>query len=141
MKKIVVVAAVLEEKGRILCVQRPPNKKEYISRKWEFPGGKIESGETQPDALIRELREELCVAIVVEKPVLTVRHEYPDFHLTMHAYRCRLSPGVNIFDLKLNEHIDLRWLATTDEAFQRLDWAAADIPIVDALAAQRAPFA
>ena len=138
MKRIAVVAAVIEHQGRILCVQRPENKYFYISRKWEVPGGKIEAGETQKAALAREITEELCVGIEVGEPVLTVEHEYPDFHLTMHAFHCTLSSDTGESDLRLKEHIDLQWLARTESALAQLDWAAADVPIVDTLIARNA---
>ena len=138
MDRIAVVAAVIEHQGRILCAQRPDNKFAYISRKWEFPGGKIENCETQQEALAREITEELCINVDVGESLLTVEHSYPDFHLTMHAFRCTLSPGTRDTDLKLKEHIDLQWLRTTECAFVQLDWAAADVPIVDVLIAKKA---
>jgi len=138
MKRISVVAAVIEHKGRILCVQRPANKYDYISRKWEFPGGKIEVGETRQEGLVREITEELSVEVEVGDLLLTVEHEYPDFHITMHAFHCTLSPGTRDSDLHLSEHIDLRWLEATDTAFGQLDWAGADVPIVDVLMAKPA---
>jgi 8-oxo-dGTP diphosphatase len=135
MDRIAVVAAVIKHQGLILCVQRPDNKFPYISRKWEFPGGKIEAGETQQGALAREITEELGIKIDIGESVLTVEHSYPDFHLTMHAFRCTLSSDTRDSDLKLKEHIDLQWLETTESAFAQLDLAAADVPIVDALIA------
>jgi 8-oxo-dGTP diphosphatase len=135
MKRKSVVAAVIEHKGRILCVQRPANNYDYISRKWEFPGGKIEAGETRQESLVREITEELSVGIEVGDLLLTVEHEYPDFHLTMHTFHCTLSPDTRDSDLRLSEHLDLRWLETTDTAFVQLDWAAADVPIVEVLTA------
>lgn len=133
MKRISVVAAVIEHKGRILCVQRPTNKYDYISLKWEFPGGKVEVGETRREGLAREITEELSVEVEVGDPLLTVEHQYPDFHITMHAFRCKLSHDTRDSDLHLSEHIDLRWLETTDSAFAQLDWAGADVPIVEVL--------
>ena len=127
-KEIEVVAAVIVENGNFLCVRRPPNKKEYISKKWEFPGGKVEEGESLKDALIREIREELSIQIEVDDLLVVVDHEYPDFIIKMHTFKCYQVAG----KLKLNEHIDYAWL--TSEQLNGLDWAAADMPIVRMLA-------
>jgi 8-oxo-dGTP diphosphatase len=127
MKKIEVVAGVIFWKDLILCVQRPKNKLNYISEKFEFPGGKIEEGETKEDALHRELLEELNLLTKIKSFFLTVVHEYPDFELTMHSFICE----VDSKELTLNEHIDQKWLKVNE--LTALDWAAADIPIVDKL--------
>jgi 8-oxo-dGTP diphosphatase len=127
MKKIEVVAAIIFYKDEILCVQRPKNKLVYISEKFEFPGGKIEQGETQEVALKRELIEELNVVTDIKSFFTTVVHEYPDFELTMHSYICE----VKTKDLTLNEHIAQEWLSL--DGLNKLDWAAADIPIVNKL--------
>jgi 8-oxo-dGTP diphosphatase len=127
MKKIEVVAAIIFYEDEILCVQRPKNKLVYISEKFEFPGGKIEQGETQEVALKRELIEELNVVTDIKSFFTTVVHEYPDFELTMHSYICE----VKTKDLTLNEHIAQEWLSL--DGLNKLDWAAADIPIVNKL--------
>ena len=127
MKKIEVVAGVIFWEDLVLCVQRPKNKLQYISEKFEFPGGKIEEGESKEEALHRELLEELNILATIKSFFLTVVHEYPDFELTMHSFVCE----VDSKDLTLHEHIDQKWL-TIDE-LTNLDWAAADIPIVDKL--------
>ena len=127
MKKIEVVAAIIHFKNEILCVQRPKNKYNYISEKFEFPGGKIEAGETKEEALKRELQEELNITVVIKSFFSTVVHQYPDFELTMHSYICQ----VKTKELILNEHIALEWLTLKD--LKKLDWAAADIPIVNKL--------
>jgi len=127
MKRIEVVAGIIQCGDQILCVQRPKNKLEYISEKFEFPGGKIEEGETKEEALHRELYEELSISTKMKSLFLTVVHPYPDFELTMHSFICEVESK----ELTLNEHIDQKWL-TTDE-LTKLDWAAADIPIVDKL--------
>jgi len=127
MKKVEVVAAVILLDDKVLCVQRPINKHSYISEKFEFPGGKIEEGETRKEALRRELIEELNITPKIEELFLTVVHSYPDFELTMHSFICRADSS----DITLNEHISMKWLKTYD--LKSLDWAAADVPIVDKL--------
>jgi 8-oxo-dGTP diphosphatase len=127
MKKVEVVAGVIFCADEVLCVQRPQNKLHYISEKFEFPGGKIEEGETKEEALHRELSEELNLSIKIKTFFLTVVHPYPDFELTMHSFICE----VDSKDVTLNEHIDQKWLKIN--ALNQLDWAAADVPIVDKL--------
>ena len=130
MKRITVVAAVIENTGQFLCVQRAENKFEYISKKYEFPGGKVEDGETQEEALKREILEELSLDVAVAEKIITVDHSYPDFSISMHAYRCSSQNQ----DITMHEHIDYKWLELED--LDRLDWAAADIPIVEKLMEQ-----
>ena len=127
MKRIEVVAGIIYCKNQILCVQRPKNKLNYISEKFEFPGGKIEEGETQKEALHREILEELNISTKIKSLFMTVVHEYPDFELTMHTFICEVEKK----ELTLVEHIDQKWLTT--EELKTLDWAAADIPIVNKL--------
>ena len=127
MKTIEVVAAVIIQYGKVLCVQRPQNDKEYISLKWEFPGGKVEVGENREDALLREIQEELAAEIHKLQYLMTVEHSYSDFHLTMHAYTCTLKTG----EITLQEHVDMKWLAA--EELNQLDWTEADLPVVVSL--------
>jgi 8-oxo-dGTP diphosphatase len=129
MKKIEVVAGIVFFNDQFLCVQRPKNKYHYISEKYEFPGGKIEEGETHQEALHRELSEELSISIGIMSFYHTVVHQYPDFELTMHSFKCEVATQ----ELTLNEHIHFEWLTIDD--LHKLDWAAADIPIVDKLIA------
>lgn len=127
MKQIEVVAGIIFFQDQILCLQRAENKLPYISEKFEFPGGKIEEGETKEEALHRELLEELNLTTKIKSFFLTVVHEYPDFELTMHSFKCE----VDSKELTLHEHIDQKWLKINE--LTTLDWAAADIPIVDKL--------
>jgi len=126
-KHIEVVAAIIQRNGKYLAVQRGPAKLDYISHKWEFPGGKVEVGESLETAIERELQEELKVAVSGLQLLTTVNHEYPDFHITMHCFLCHLETQ----DVTLTEHIDSRWL--NDSELWNVDWAAADIPAVKAL--------
>jgi 8-oxo-dGTP diphosphatase len=128
MKKIEVVAAIVYFKNEILCVQRQKNKLSYISEKFEFPGGKIEKDESKQDALKRELIEELnFIPTKIDDLFLTVVHQYPDFELTMHSFKCYSETK----DIQLNEHISAEWLSIKN--LNKLDWAEADIPIVNRL--------
>lgn len=131
MKRISVVAGVIKHQGSVLCVQRPHSKLEYISRKWEFPGGKVEAGETPESALVREIDEELNLCVVVGKLLKIVDHDYPDFFISMTVYMCTLSQGIEKSDLKLNEHINYKWMRVINSNFKQLDWAEADVPIVN----------
>jgi 8-oxo-dGTP diphosphatase len=124
MKSIEVVAAIIQSGGRTLCVQRGPAKFDYIHHKYEFPGGKVEEGETKESAIIREIQEELHLDIIEPKFFSTVNHQYPDFYITMHSFICSIEHK----KITLTEHIDQKWLKVED--LNSLDWAAADIPIV-----------
>ena len=128
MKKVEVVAGLIVKSGMVLCVQRGVNKYLYISHKWEFPGGKLEEGEGHKTALTREINEELHVGVNVGDHMLTVEHQYPDFALTMHAYRCELVD--ESLPVTLTEHVALRWHKPNELSFTGLKWAAADVPIV-----------
>ena len=97
---------------------------------WNFFGGLVETNETPIMALKREIKEELNLTIEIRASLITVDHEYPDFKLKMHAYNCKLT---EIGGMNFNEHIDHCWLANSDLKFKKLDWAEADIPIVNFL--------
>lgn len=118
MKQIEVAAAIIhDDSGRVFATQRG-----YGAWKdwWEFPGGKIEAGETPEAALLREIREELETEVVVEELIQTVEWDYPDFHLTMHCYRCRVASGT----LSLKEHEAARWLSADE--LNDVQWLPAD---------------
>lgn len=127
MKTIEVVAAIIIDDGQILCAQRSENKLAYLSKKFEFPGGKLEEGETLELALVREIKEELNVSVSIERFYMTVDYSYPDFKIIMHSFIC----GIPSRDLLLTEHLQAIWLNVNE--LYTLDWAAADIPIVEQL--------
>ena len=116
-KRIEVVAAVIfDERGRIFATQRGYGEwKDW----WEFPGGKIEAGETPQQALKREIREELEAEIEVGELMKTIDYDYPNFHLTMHCFKCRLMGGVT-----LKEHEAAKWLAPSE--LNSVNWLPAD---------------
>ncbi len=125
MKRLEVVAAVIcDDEGRIFATQRG-----YGAMKdgWEFPGGKMEPGETREAALCREIREELDVEIAVTDFIETVEWDYDDFHLTMHCYWCRVLSG----ELTLKEHENARWLSRDN--LDSVDWLPADRYLVQRL--------
>ncbi len=126
-----VTAAILTNKTKYLCMQRGPSKYAYISEKYEFPGGKAELGESNEEALKRELFEEMKIVIEVlsEYYYMTVDHTYPDFSITMHCY---LIP-VGDLRFELVEHMDYKWCDMIE--IEDLDWAPADLPIVRKLIA------
>ena len=107
MKTIEVVAAIIRKGDKIFATQRGYGD---FKDGWEFPGGKMEAGETPEDALKREIWEELETKIVVEKLLTTVDYDYPKFHLTMHCFMCSIESG----QLTLKEHEAARWLQLSD---------------------------
>ena len=122
MKTIHVVAAIIRNGDKILATQRGYG--EYKDG-WEFPGGKIEEGETPQEALVREIREELEADIIVGNHLVTVEHDYPDFHLSMQCYWAELKEGTH---LKLLEHEAAKWLSI--ENLDSVSWLPADVRIV-----------
>lgn len=123
-----VVAAVVLNNNKILCVQKGATKYPYTSMKFEFPGGKIEPGETPMQALKRELDEELSYNVTIDSKLITIKHTYPDFSIDMTAFICHSN---NADNFTLNEHISYQWLSKED--LRSVDWAAADIKIIEAL--------
>lgn len=132
MKHYEVVAAVIEFEGKILCMQRNKGKFDYVSYKFEFPGGKVEAGEKNHIALERELREEMDMQVSISESdyLMTVDHTYPDFAITMHAYLCKVAKP----DFVMKEHISFQWLPVSE--MDKLDWAEADKPILEFLKAR-----
>lgn len=124
MKTIEVVAAIIRDGERIFATQRGYGE---FKDGWEFPGGKMEQGETPGQALIREIREELDTEIEVGELVETVEYDYPQFHLTMHCFWCTVKSG----DLVLKEHEAARWL--TKETLSSVDWLPADKGLIERL--------
>ena len=125
MKRIEVVAAIIhDEQGRVFATQLG-----YGDMKdgWEFPGGKMEPGESPTNALKREIWEELETRIIVEQLVQTVEYDYPAFHLTMHCFWCHIESG----HLTLKEHEAAKWLKP--EELESVDWLPADRVVVEEL--------
>ena len=124
MCSIEVVAAVILHEGRILATQRGYGEwKDW----WEFPGGKMEAGETPEEALVREIREELSAEISVDEFLCTVEYQYPAFFLTMHCYLCSLVTEA----LHLNEHEAAKWL--TKDELDGVKWLPADVEVVEVI--------
>lgn len=124
MKQIEVVAAILKDENKVLATRRGYG--DFIDM-WEFPGGKIEEGETKEAALHREIMEELEVQISIDNFITTVEYDYPNFHLTMHCYLCTIING----KLHLNDHNDAKWISKDE--LDSLDWLQADLDVVEAL--------
>ena len=123
MKQIEVVAAIIhDDEGHIFATQRGYGD---FKDGWEFPGGKMEPGESPEDALVREILEELETRIVVERLVQTVEWDYPKFHLTMHCFWCSVESG----GLTLKEHEAAKWL--NKEQLNSVDWLPADRTIIE----------
>lgn len=120
-KIIKVVAAIIREGNRIFATQRGYGR---FKDGWEFPGGKIEEGETSGQALIREIREELDTEIRVGELFDTVEYDYPDFHLSMECYFCEVVEG----DLILKEHEAAKWL--TKDTIDSVEWLPADLDLI-----------
>ena len=125
MKIVHVVAAIIRSGDKILATQRGYG--EYKDG-WEFPGGKIEEGESPQEALVREIREELEAEIIVGDHIVTVEHDYPDFHLSMQCFWAELKDGAH---LTLLEHEAARWLAINE--LDSVEWLPADLDVVRAI--------
>ena len=126
-KTLQVVGAIIVKDGRILAVKRGENKNKAVAFKYEFPGGKIEQGETPEQALKRELVEEMNYDIQVGEKFMSVSYEYYDVIVNLHTYLCK--PLSETYSL--NEHIDEKWLLPKD--LTSIEWAPADYDIIIAL--------
>ena len=122
MKTIEVVAAIIVKGKKVFATQRGYGE---FKDGWEFPGGKIEQGESLEEALIREIREELDVDIIVGRLLETVEYDYPNFHLTMHCFICELLSE----EIILKEHEDAKWLE--EDELDSVDWLPADVGLID----------
>lgn len=122
MKNVKVVAAIIVDNNKIFATQRGYGE---FKDGWEFPGGKIEKGETAENALVREIQEELDTKISVNEKMDTVEYDYPKFHLSMDCFICNVIEG----DLVLKEHEDAKWLSK-DELYS-VDWLPADAGLIE----------
>lgn len=131
MHTIHVVAAIIKSNNRIFATQRAHGS---FAGGWEFPGGKIEPGETPEEALVREIREELDTEIAVGELFETVEYDYPTFHLSMRCYWCSVVSG----ELELKEHAAARWLSK-EELFD-VAWLPADIELIKKIQEELPPW-
>lgn len=124
MKTIRVVAAIIIHEDKVFATQRGYGE---FKGGWEFPGGKIEEGETPQEALVREIKEELNVEIEVGELLDVVEYDYPNFHLSMDCFICKIKSG----ELVLNEHEAAKWL--TKETLDSVEWLPADLGLIEKL--------
>jgi 8-oxo-dGTP diphosphatase len=122
MRHLHVACAIIEQEGSVLAAQRSATM--TLPLKWEFPGGKIEAGESPEECLIRELMEELGISVLVGTALSPATHSYPDFTVTLYPFACRLTGGI----ITLHEHHALIWIKP--QQMPELDWAAADLPVI-----------
>ena len=125
MKIVEVVAAAIVKDGKVLAAQRGYGE---FKGGWELPGGKIEPGETQEQAIVREIQEEMSATIEVVEKIGTVDYDYQDFHLTMHCFLTRVKEGT----LVLLEHDGIQWV--DKKTMNTVDWLPADMKILDKVA-------
>lgn len=121
MKTVRVVAAIIIENDKVFATQRGYGE---FKDGWEFPGGKIEPGETPEEAIVREIREELDTEVEVIELLDTVEYDYPNFHLSMGCFICKIKSG----DLVLKEHEAAKWL--TKDTLGSVEWLPADMGLV-----------
>lgn len=126
-KTVRVVAAVIKKDNMIFATQRGYGE---FKGGWEFPGGKIEKGETPQEALVREIEEELDTEIEVEELIDTIEYDYPSFHLSMQCFWCHIKEG----KLVLKEHEAAKWLHVNE--LDSVDWLHADLELIDEIKRQ-----
>lgn len=131
MKHIHVACAIIERDGLVLATQRSAAMN--LPLKWEFPGGKIDPGETAAEGLRREIREELAVEVRVGQSLPASSHHYPAFTVTLYPFVCTIEVG----ELILHEHAALSWLPA--ENLSSLDWAEADLPVIECYRSEYLP--
>ena len=117
-----VACAIIEQEDKVLAAQRSSTM--TLPLKWEFPGGKIETGESPEECLSRELKEELGISISIGTALSATTHSYPDFTVTLHPFTCRVAGGT----ITPHEHHALQWIEP--HRMPELDWAAADLPVI-----------
>ena len=122
MKTLHVVAAIIEKNGKILIAQR---RKGEFACLWEFPGGKVEAGETPEQAIVREIKEEFDTELNVNKFLTTVEHQYDTFYLIMDCFICTIKTG----NLVLHDHTAYKMINSEEDA---INWVPADIKVIDA---------
>ncbi len=128
VKVVEVAAAIIQKEDKIFATRRGYGE---FKGMWEFPGGKVEPGESPEEAVVREIREELETEILVGRCFAEVDYDYPDFHLHMKCYLCSIKSG----DLKLLEHSEARWL--TRESLESVEWLPADVGVIERLKGER----
>ena len=121
MKTVRVVAAVIRKDNKIFATQRGYGE---FKDGWEFPGGKIEEGETAREAIVREIREELEATIAVDSFLCTIEHQYEDFYLIMDCYLCHIVEG----NIIIKEHEAMKWISS--DALESVDWLPADVKVL-----------
>ena len=122
MKTVRVVAAIIINDGKVFATQRGYGE---FKDGWEFPGGKIDAGETPEEALVREIKEELDTEVEVKELLETVEYDYPKFHLSMDCFICKIKAG----ELVLKEHEASQWL--TKETLDSVEWLPADLELIE----------
>jgi len=123
MKQIHVSCGIIESGNLVLAAQRGPNSS--LPLKWEFPGGKIDSGESPEACLHRELMEELAIAIYIKTSLIPSRFDYPNFRITLYPFVCSVKSGI----VRLNDHISVKWVAPI--LLRSWDLADADVPVLE----------
>jgi 8-oxo-dGTP diphosphatase len=118
-----VSCAIIEKEDKVLAVQR--SEEMHLPLKWEFPGGKMEEGESEEECIVREIKEELNIEIELVRRLPSAKYDYPNFTIELIAFVARIVGG----QIRLREHKDIRYV--TKEQLRDLDWAAADVPVVE----------